>query len=356
MREAVIRRYRERYEGFGPTLASEKLEKEGYRINHETLRLWLLEEGLWTKQRKRKAYRSWRERKKHRGEMVQMDGSQHDWFEGRRERAVLINMVDDATGESFARFHEGETTRATMETLQEYIEQYGIPRSLYVDRDTIFVTDREPTDEEQLRGEQPLTQFGRAAAKLGINIIPAGSPQAKGRVERKHGVYQDRLVKELRLEGITMIDEGNRLLCGGFLNDLNKRFTITPQSDIDFHRPLPEGLDLRSILCFEKERVIDNDWTVRWGGRIFQIRKDNRPLPPARRKVIVQEWLDGSVHIVYRGKEVTYRQISKKPGKQDTPVAISDEITYYKPAMNHPWRNYKNRPRLVASPGRDRSL
>jgi transposase len=349
LKEKVLKRYRERYEGFGPTLASEKLEKEGYKVHDETLRLWLLKEGIWVKKRKRVKHRSWRERKEHRGEMVQMDGSFEDWFEGRGEEAVLMDMVDDASGKGTAEFHEGETTRAAMLTLWGYINENGIPVSLYVDRDAIYVSDRQATVEEDLKGEKPLTQFGRAVKKLGIKIILARSPQAKGRVERRHGVFQDRLIKEMRLEGISGRKDGNAFLKGGFLHEMNRRFSVTPKSDVDFHRPVPEGLDLRTVFCFEEERVVDNDWTVRWKNRIFQIVKGNRVLPPARKKITVQEWLDGSVHIVYRGEQVAYEEIARKPAREKTPTGISGSITYYKPPVDHPWRRYKNRPMLVAS-------
>lgn len=353
-RIAVITKYRSRYDGFGPTLASEKLAKDGYKIHHETLRLWLLEKGFWTRQRKRKKYRSWRERKEHRGEMVQMDGSIHDWFEGRGESAVLINMVDDATGATFARFHQGETTYAAMKTLWEYIELYGIPRSLYVDKDAVYITNREPTIQEELAGKKPMTQFGRAAQKLGIRIIPAHSPQAKGRVERKNGVYQDRLVKELRLEGVETIEGGNRILSGIFLDDLNKRFAVAPKNSTDLHRPLPYRLDLRRVFCFEEERVVDNDWTVRWKNRIFQINKGSKTLPPARKKVTVQEWLDGSIHIVYRNKEVLCKEILQKPQVQKKQAQITRksqaEGKHYKPAADHPWKRGLWPQRMVASP------
>ena len=350
LREVVIKKYEESYKGWGPTLASEKLEKEGYAVHDETLRLWLLAEGLWVKKRKRKKHRSWRKRKEHRGEMVQMDGSPHDWFEGRGEEAVLMDMVDDATGETFAQLHDGETTRAAMLTLWGYIDKYGVPLSLYVDWDAIYVTDREATVDEDLKGERPLTQFGRAAQKLRIKIILANSPQAKGRVERKNGVYQDRLVKEMRLEVISTRARGNAFLESGFLKDLNERFAVEPKSDVDLHRPVPEDLDLRAIFCFEEERVVDNDWTIRWRNRIFQIKKENRVLPPARRKVTVQEWLDGSVHIVYKGEEIAFEEIVQKPVREKKPESTPGKITHYKPLADHPWRQYKIRPVLVASP------
>jgi len=268
--------------------------------------------------------------------MVQMDGSHHDWFEGRGERAVLINLVDDATGETFARFHPGETTHAAMVTLWGYIKCYGIPRALYVDKDTVYITDREPTIQEDLVGVKPMTQFGRAAQKLGIEIIAANSPQAKGRVERKHGVCQDRLVKELRLEGIGTIEGGNELLGRSFLVDLNERFAIAPRSDTDLHRPVPAGLDLRRVFCLEEERSIGNDWTVRYHGRVFQITRRSRVMPPARRKVMVQEWLDGSIHLVYREHEVANEEITAQMTSQ--------------PPSYHFRGGDASCPRLVASP------
>ena len=342
LREAVLDRYRERYEGFGPTLASEKLGKEGHEVDHETLRRWLLEEGLWQRRRKRKKHRSWRERKAHYGEMVQVDGSHHDWFEGRGERAVLINMVDDATGRTFSRFHEAETTRAVMETVWEYVEEYGIPRSIYTDKDSIFVTERQPTISEELKGEEPLTQFGRALKKLGVKMIVAHSPQAKGRVERSNGVYQDRLVKELRLLGIGGIGKANELLQDGFLDDLNGRFAKEPRSTVDLHMPVPKKVDLRRIFCFEEERIVDNDWTVRWRSRIFQITKANRIVPRAMQKVIVQEWLDGSIHLLYRKRELRYTELDKKPSREGKKGANNGERSRREAPANHPWnRSYK---------------
>ncbi len=348
MRGAVIRRYQERYEGFGPTLACEKLEKEGYHLDHETLRLWLLEEELWEKKRKRKKHRSWRERKEHFGEMIQIDGSHHDWFEGRGDEAVLINMVDDATGRTFSRFHEAETTRAVMETVWEYINRYGIPHSIYSDKDSIFVTDRQPTVSEELKGERPLTQFGRGLKKLGVKAIAANSPQAKGRVERSNGVYQDRLIKELRLAGIKRIGKANELLKSSFLDELNERFTREPKSRVDLHRLVPKGLDLRTVFCFEEERTVDNDWTVRWKNRIFQITKANKVVPRARQEITVQEWLDGSVHLVYCGKELQHRELDKKPSREGKKrVGITRRIPY-KPPADHPWRRGYYGRRIVA--------
>ena len=192
-RQAVLALYRKKYGDFGPTLAAEYLAKEGLRVSVETLRLWLLAEGLWQGKRRRAPHRSWRARKEHVGEMVQMDGSHHDWFEGRRQWAVLMVMIDDATNVTYARFFEAETTEAAMTMVCHYVKRHGLPRSFYVDRDSIYRVNREATTDEALAGEPALSQFGRAMKELGVELICAHSPQAKGRVERRHGVLQDRL-------------------------------------------------------------------------------------------------------------------------------------------------------------------
>jgi len=191
----VLARYDERYGDFGPTLAAEHLRREGLAVDHETLRRWLLRKGSWTIQRRRQKHRQWRERKPCFGQLVQMDGSHHDWFEGRRAPAVLMVMIDDATNRTYARFSEQETTHAAYEVFEGYVRRYGLPAGLYVDRDSIYQTAREPSVAEQIAGQKPLTQFGRVMQQLGVELDCAYSPQAKGRVERRNGLLQDRLVK-----------------------------------------------------------------------------------------------------------------------------------------------------------------
>lgn len=304
-KEGVITLYRRRYEGFGPALASEKLAEEGYRLDHETLRRWLLDEGLMQKRRKRAPYRKMRRRREHFGELVQMDGSHHRWFEDRAGSSCLMNMVDDSSGTTLSIMDEEETTEAAMRTLLAWITRYGIPEALYADRKNIFITDREPTLSEQLKGEEPLTHFGRACKKLGIRIIPANSPQAKGRVERSHGVYQDRLVKEFRLKGIKTVDEANRLLKSGFVDDLNKKFATDLKKLNDRHRPVDEKTNLAAIFSCEEERSIANDFTVRYKSRLFQITKQ-ADLPRVRDKLIVAEHLDGSIHLIHQDREPAF--------------------------------------------------
>lgn len=341
VKEAVLSLYQERYWDFGPTLAAEKLlERDGYQVGHETLRRWLLGAGLWERHRKRPKHRNRRERKAHFGELVQMDGSHHRWFEGCEEKGCLMDMVDDATGITLALMRQEETTEAAMEVLWAWIEKYGIPRALYTDRKTVYITDREPSLEEQLAGEEPLTQFGRACRKLGIEIVPASSPQAKGRVERKHGVYQDRLVKELRLAGIQDVPSANAFLAV-YVETLNGKFALEPSSPADFHQPVPDGLDLRDVFCLEETRVISNDWVVRYKNRFLQIVPQSNP-PLARNKVTVQEHLDGSIHIMYRDRKVIFTEINERAAPlRPTPETITPQLRKaYVPSQDHPWRRF----------------
>lgn len=309
--DQVIQRYQERYYDFGPTLAAEKLAEEKLIISRDVLRRTLIENGLWSPQRKRAVHRTRRERRKRFGELLQLDGSHHDWFEGRREKACLMNLVDDATGRTESLLFEEETTEAAMRTLWHWIELYGVPEMLYSDWKNVYLTNREPTDDELLSGQTPLTAFGKACKKLGIKIIGANSPQAKGRVERNHGVYQDRFVKELRLQNISTIEEANTLLRTSFCTALNERFTVMSASSSDAHIPLPGNCDLRTIFCIEKKRVLTNDWVVRDDNRFYQVTKDNRPLPPARATITVCHWLDGTIHLLYGKQELRNVDITK---------------------------------------------
>ncbi len=317
-RDKVIERYRKRYRDHdvGPTLAAEKMAKEGLVVDHETLRRWLLQEGDWKKRRKCKTHRSRRERKAHFGELVQMDGSHHAWFGPDHTKACLMNMVDDATGATLGLMDYQETTEAAMRQLWRWIERFGIPVALYTDKKNVYLTDREPTIEEQLAGKEPRTAFGKVCEKLDIRIIAAHSPQAKGRVERSNGTYQDRLVKELALRGITTCATADKLLNNGFSEELNAKFAVAPLEDEDYHRPVPKGLKLEDVFCFEELRVLQNDWTIRHENHYYQILKDNTPLPKPKDKILVRTRLDGTVHLLYRDKPLAFRPISVKQLQQ----------------------------------------
>ena len=333
----VLQRYEERYPDFGPTLASEYLAEEGLVVDHETLRRWLLEAGLWAKKRKRPTHRQWRERRAYCGELIQMDGSHHDWFEGRRDGAVRMVMIDDATNRTYARFYEVEDTRAAMDVFGRYARRYGLPQALYVDRDSIYECTREGRIDEELRGEGPQTQFERVMKVLGVEVICANSPQAKGRVERRNGVFQDRLVKAMRLEAISTLEAANRYLERVFLPALNRRFVVRARERGDLHRPIPAGLSLKEVLCFEEPRFVQNDWTVRWRNRYFQIASRHEALHLARRPITVRERLDGSVALLYRGERLQFRELTERPTPLPPPVQDRPRRRWTPPA-DHPWR------------------
>lgn len=336
MREKIVARYRERYPDFGPTLAAEHLGREGLKVDHDTLRRWLLAKGWWSPRRRRQKHRQWRERKACFGELVQMDGSHHDWFEGRRPKAVVMVMIDDATNRTYARFSEQETTLAAFETFAGYVRRYGMPQGLYVDRDSIYRTDREPTVAEQLTGREPLTQFGRAMKQLGVGLDLANSPQAKGRVERRNGLLQDRLVKELRLAGIADLAAANRFLDEQFLPELNRRFWVKPAQAADVHRALPR--DWAEALGWEQERVVQRDWTVAWNGRWFQIERGHEALCLAGRTVIVRELRDGSVQLLKGGQKLRWRELPDRPKRSASPRRGRQQAARIKPSGQHPWR------------------
>lgn len=341
LRQRGLELYQAKLEGFGPTLAAEKLALWGVEVNHETLRRWLVAEGLWQAHPRRVKHRRWRPRKERFGAMVQLDGSHHDWFELRDGTHVcLLSMIDDATGIRLSRLSEEETTADAMELLRRWIELHGIPRSLYVDRKNVYITGREPTLEEELAGQSPLTAFGRSCGRLGIELIPASSPQAKGRVERSHGVYQDRLVKEIRLQGWSTLAEVNAQL-SSFDAELNRRFAVAAVEAEDAHRPLEPGLDLSSALVWEETRCVGNDWTLSYKNRWLQIVGPKRHLPPAKARVTVQRRLDGSLHLFYRGQPLRFEELPQRPARAPKTAPTVSALTPrppVRPAADHPWR------------------
>jgi hypothetical protein len=336
LRERILARYQERYPDFGPTLAAEHLSREGLKVDHDTLRRWLLVKGWRSLRRRRQKHRQWRERKACFGELVQMDGSHHDWFEGRRERAVVMVMIDDATNRMYARFSEQETTLAAFDVFEGYVRRHGLPQGLYVDRDSIYCTDREPTVQEQLAGKEPLTQFGRAMQRLGVGLHLAHSPQAKGRVERRNGLLQDRLVKELRLAGISDLAGANRFLEERFLPELNRRFWVKPAQPADAHRGLPR--DLAEALSWEQERVVQRDWTVAWNRRWFQIDRSHEGLCLAGKPVIVRALRDGSVQLLKGTQKLVWNELTRRPLRAVPTKPRKDRTEPAKPQPDHPWR------------------
>lgn len=327
----------ERYADFGPTLMAEHLEKQGLAVDHETLRRWQLAAGQRTLRRRRQKHRQWRERKPCFGEMVQLDGSHHDWFEGRRAPCVLMVMVDDATNRLRARFSEEETTRASYDVLEGWTQRHRVPRSLYVDRDSIYRCEGLPSVADQLAGQAPQTQFGRAMEQLGVKLILAHSPQAKGRVERMNGVLQDRLVKALRLAGIDDLEAANRFLEEEFLPAFNRQFNVPAASALDAHRAVPRQLD--EMLSWQEPRVVQRDWTVACGGQWYQLDRQHEPMSLAGREVIVRRLRDGRVQLVYRDQKLKWRALPQRP-QRAKPRPIQDRAVVAAPAADHPWRHF----------------
>jgi hypothetical protein len=304
LRDQVVEIYRKQMADYGLVMASEKLAERGLIVPPGTLREWLLAGGLWTPRRKRDQHRQRRERRPCFGELVQGDGSHHDWLEGRGAWMVLVAMIDDATSKVAARFYSGETTEAYMDLLGRYLRRHGRMAAMYVDRDSIFrAEDHHPSDPRPT-----LTQFSRALGELRIELILAYSPQAKGRIERFFQTAQDRLVKELRLAGAGTMDQANQVLETIFLPWFNRRCSVKPASANDAHRPLHPTQRLESILSIQEKRKVSNDYTIRLDNQLYQLLK---PAWPGLRggRVTVEKRLDGSLHIRFKKHELAYHRI-----------------------------------------------
>jgi hypothetical protein len=302
LRQSVLEAYRRRYVDFGPTFASEKLAEEGLAVCPQTLRRWLIAAGLWQRRRQRDPHRSRRPRRDCFGELVQIDASVHDWLEGRGEEPVLITLIDDATSYLLARFYPSGTTEAHMDLVERWLRRHGRPLAFYSDRHSIF----EPQDKGQALPEAE-TQFGRALRELGIALIRAHSPQAKGRVERSFGTAQDRWVKELRLAGVTTAEAANAVL-ERLVPAHNRRFSKRARRQGDAHRPLGPGQDLAAILSIQEQRVVANDYTIRFRNRFYQLHK---PVYPGERggTVVIELRREGGLAIRFRGKYLKYHEV-----------------------------------------------
>lgn len=339
IKSRVLKLYRKKYVDFGPTLAAEKLlELDGIAVSRETLRQWLLSAGLWAKRRKHRGHRRWRARKECFGEMVQMDGSHHAWLEERGPELVLMGYIDDATNNVYGRFYDYEGTIPAMDSFKRYIRKYGLPLSIYLDKHTTYKSHRKLTVDEELAGvSQPMSQFERALNELGVEVIHAHSPQAKGRVERLFGVLQDRLVKEMRLRGIKTGEEANAFLLE-YLPTYNRRFRVAPVNKTDVHVKPERHFNLDRSLCIRTNRTVRNDNTVGHQSKLYQLKEK-----VLSRKVVVEERLNGSVHIISsRGVSLKYREILERPKKVTPTPSLRRKRTSLIPAVNHPWRHSRN--------------
>ena len=351
-RQRAVALYRKYYTGFGPLLASEHLAADhDLVVEPETFRRWLIQAGLWEAQRRRAAHRAARERRPRRGDLVQVDGSEHDWFEGRGPRAVLMVMVDDATSITLARFYAAEDTASAYDIFDRYVGLYGLPAALYPDRDSIYVCTREASLSEELAQVGPETQFARAMRELGVELIPAYSPQAKGRVERRHGLFQDRLVKEMRLRNICTLAAANAYLEQTFLKLVNAQYTVTPRDPVNGHLARPSAASLALVLSWQEPRTVAKDWTLRWRNRQFQIDARHATLGLPGRRVLVVERRDGTVALLYGKRLLTFRDAPARTGSKPTPVAPPrPRCPQPRPAATHPWRGSISQHRPVFRP------
>lgn len=324
----ILNLYQEKYIGFGPLLASEKMQKDDkITVNDETLRLWLKKAGLWTRKRKHVVYRERRERRPQFGDLVQIDGSIHDWFSiGKHD--CLLNMVDDATGITLAMLDTGETTQILLTCLKKWIEQYGIPNSVYVDLKSVYVGTKHLKNKEDDSDEiEGFSVFQQVCNALGITIVKAYSPQAKGRVERKHQVFQDRFLKDLKLYGIKTIEEANQYLENEFLSFINLKFSVQPKDAENAHRNAAIYGDLDEIICWKIRRQVRNDWTIRYKNEYFQLREpDDKNIIKPGEFITLKKYLNGEIRFWIGTVNIKHGALSGKP----TPPSRSKK--YYVPA------------------------
>jgi hypothetical protein len=329
----------ERYPDFAPLHAAEKLwERHKLRVSREKVRQIMMAKGMWKRRRRSKETHVWRERKPHSGEMVQLDGSHHSWLEKRGPTLVLMGYVDDATGRFFGRFYDHEGIYPAMDSLRRYIERYGLPQSIYLDKHSTYKTTRQPDTDELLRDEHAQTQFERAAVELGIKLIHANSPQAKGRIERAFGTLQDRLVKEMRLAGVATCEDANRFF-DRYLRTHNRRFMKAPLRPQDLHRPVPKSLNLDDIFCLKGIRTVNNGYIIKWTSRTFVLTRPSLTL--RRQKVVVREWFDGRLSIRFKGKGLEYKEVDMvrpKPAVRVFALKIRRKPPKYIPPPTHPWK------------------
>jgi len=347
IKDQAIALVNDKYPDFGPTLASEKLEEiDGIKINREVLRQVMTTEGIWKPKKRKKRHREWRERKDCFGEMIQFDGSHHDWFESRdgNEKCVLLASRDDATNDVYAFFTEAEDITGVFTFWRIYFEAGGKPIGIYLDRGSTYKVNHKSALDEKM-----LTQFERAAEELDIRVIHANSPQAKGRIENLFSTLQDRLVKELRLQNISNKTEANKFLKEEFLPKFNRRFRKAPKSKTNLHRPLTEADNLTAILSVQSRRFINNDFTVRFKSRWYQLERVQPTLITPKTEIIVEERLDKTLSLRLNSHYLEFHEIPKPVREQQAKTfALTSNPGYCNlpqmartPKPNHPWRRYK---------------
>ncbi len=309
------------YAGFGPTFACENLADQKIMLSVSTLRQGMVRAGLWKGYHPKTRHRAWRERRACVGELVQLDGSDHEWFEDRGPRCVLLLYIDDATSRIlYARFVDVEDTLTLFQHTQAYLKIYGRPVAFYVDKDSIYRVNRQANMDEALKDLYPMTQYKRAINDLGIDVICADSPQAKGRVERSFNTHQDRLVKELRLAGISAQDTGNRFLEEVYIPAHNARFSVPPCNTTNAHRPMGREHHLNEILSFRTPRIVGNDYTLRFQNRYFQLFKDQPVVVRPKHMIDIEIRLDRTTHLRFKETYLNFKTIAKKLNPQEDTV------------------------------------
>lgn len=338
--ERAVQLVKKEYSDFGPTLASEYLsQRHGIGVSRETLRGWMIAAQLWRPRRQRvERIHQWRPRRSQMGELVQWDTSEHDWLEGRGEKLYLILMIDDASSRALARFVRHDSTAENMRTLRAYLKLWGRAVAVYTDKASLFKINRAPKPDEQLRGEQPKTQIGRALEELGMEWITAHSPQAKGRVERFFGTAQDRLVKGLRKAGACTLDEAQRYLQRVYLPMWNRRFTVEPSNSTEAHRPLGPEHDLDSILSHVETRTVGQDYTIQVGTVRYQIARESVVAGLRGAAVRVEKRLDGTTAVRFRQLYLAVSVCQQRPPQPPQPAHLPTPKTRTG-GRQHDWMN-----------------
>ena len=343
--ERAVELVKARYPDFGPTFANEKLrERHQVVLSTWTLRQGMIRAGLWRPRRQTVTHRAWRPRRACVGELVQLDGSDHAWFEARAPRCVLLLYIDDATSRLLdGAFVNVEDTLTLLRTTRSYLRRHGRPVAFYVDKDSIYTVNRQATIEEQLQDSQPLTQFTRAMQALGITVIPAHSPQAKGRVERSFDTHQDRLVKELRLAGLSTRDAATRFLQERYIPDHNARFAVEPANPTDAHRPLLPTHPLDAICSIQTTRIVERDFTLRLQNRFFQLLPEQPVRVRPKDPVLIEQRVDGTTHLRCQGRYLAFQAIAKRPPQRPR-LAVTTATVVMRPRpgapppRTHPWK------------------
>ncbi len=342
LKDLALGLIRDHYEDFGPTLAHEYLsEKHGLPLSVSSVRNIMIEQGIWTgKERRRKRIFQLRQRRSREGELIQVDGSEHEWFEGRGPYCTLLSYIDDSTsGIMHLKFVKSENVFDYFEATREYIELHGRPQALYPDKHSVFRVNREGV----VHGSG-MTQFGRAMVELDIQLICANTPQAKGRVERRHRDLQDRLIKAMRLQKISTLEEANAFL-PSFIEDFNKRFAKLPQNPTNAHRPLLSEHSLDRIFCHKEPRRLSKNLTLQYKNVIYQIITERESYAMRKAEVTILESKKGTVTIEYRGKVLTavpYHQMqgrAEEVSSKEIATALENKKSRYKPKPHHPWKS-----------------